>query len=366
MSSPRVVFRLAATMVALFSCTCSASAQQVPKAQVVLFTPSDVKPPPRESYTQRLGQFGVYAEKFFSSEMERWGYTPARKQIFERDADGRISVVHVTGDLPAAGGKYKEKWISRQVIDKLQSDHGIQARKNLLWIFVYVGDPPAKHDNYRGAGNARDGGWAALNYTNLPGEISLKRDMASGFHDKTFLKGCIHEFGHALGLPHLGPKVELRRGNTLMGPITRIYVKNRMPLPTKAYLSEGSAAMLSVHPAFTGDATDRNVLPKTTFGKTDVRYDRRTRSITVRGTLTTNHPVHRIVVIDDRDDKIGAYWVKSFVSEVDEQSQFSVSIPRPNPSGSIKLLAVYKNGAVTGDGVKHGIGSAKIVPYSLR
>ena len=132
-----------------------------------------------------------------------------------------ISVLHVTGDLPAAGGKYRKKWISRQVLGKLQSEHKIETAGNLFWIFVYIGDPPSKHDNYRGSGNSKDGGWAVLNYTNLPGTIPLDREVAAGFHDKVFLKGCIHEFGHALGLPHIGPKVELRRGNWLMGPVAR-------------------------------------------------------------------------------------------------------------------------------------------------
>ena len=33
------------------------------------------------------------------------------------------------------------------------------------------------------------------------------------------IKGTIHEFGHALGLPHIGPRPGRKLGNTLMGPI---------------------------------------------------------------------------------------------------------------------------------------------------
>ena len=73
-----------------------------------------------------------------------------------------------------------------------------------------------------------------------------------------------------------------------------------------------------------------------------------------------------MIVIDDRDDKIGGYWVKAFVTEVDKQSRFSVSIPQPGRSGQLKVLAVYTNGAFTGDGKKRGIGSATLVPYSFR
>lgn len=338
----------------------------VPEAQIVLFTPSDVKPPPLDSYLDRLHRFGLYAEQFFHDGLKLWGHEPARKEIFNRGADGKISVIHVQGDLPAAGDAYKQKWISRQVHDKLREDHGIKIGGNLYWIFVYVGDPPKRHDNYRGSGNSKDGGWAVLNYTNVPGRVSLRADPVSPLHDKLTLKGCIHEFGHGLGLPHIGPKVELRKGNTLMGPITRIYVGQKMPDGTKAYLSESSAAILSAHPIFTGNTTARNKLPKTQFQQVNASFDRRSRSTRVTGKLVTDHPVHRVVVIDDRDDKIGGYWVKGFVSDVDDQSRFSISIPNPGPTGKLKVLAVYTNGAFTGNGQKRGIDSAHVVPYSFR
>lgn len=135
-----------------------------------------------------------------------------------------------------------------------------------------------------------------------------------------------------------------------MGPVTRIYVKQKMPNKTKAYLSEASAAILSAHPVFTGDATARNKLPQTGFAEVKTRYDRKSHSISVTGKLKADHGAHRVIVIDDRDDKIGGYWVKGFVSEVDDQSRFSVSIPEPNRSGKLRILAVYKNGAFTGDG----------------
>ncbi|MCS7468103.1 hypothetical protein NZK35_15735 [Stieleria sp. ICT_E10.1] len=340
-----------------------AQGPSIPEAQIVLFTPSDVQPPPRAGYLDRLNQFGLYAEQFFHDGLTDWGYAPARKEIFHRGDDGNLSVIHVKGDLPAAGGAYKKQWISRQVHDKLKRDHGIKIAGNLYWIFVYVGDPPVRHDSYRGSGNSKDGGWAVLNYTNLPGKISPRSQMVTPLNDKLTLKGCIHEFGHGLGLPHIGPKVELGKGNTLMGPVNRIYAFHKMPNRTKAYLSEASAAILSTHPVFTGDPTARNRLPKTSFRQVTADYDRKTHAIEVRGQLETDFPVHRVVVIDDRDDKIGGYWVKGFVAQVDPQSRFSISIPNPGRKGQLKILAVYNNGAFTGNGTKRGIDSATLVPY---
>ena len=359
-------FAIAVGLVVFSMAQLAAQNVAVPKAQIVLFTPSDVPPPPEKAYRERLDQFGRFAEQFFNQGLKDWGYAPQRKEIFERDPDGKISVIYVQGDLPVAGDQYTRKWISTQVYDKLKSEHNLKPAGDLFWIFVYIGDPPAKHSNYRGSGNSKDGGWAVLNYTNLPGKISLDGDVVSDFHDKLFLKGCIHEFGHALGLPHIGPKIELRKGNTLMGPVTRIYVANKMPNETKAYLSEASAAILSAHPVFTGDPTARNKLPKTEFKQVKTSYDKKAHSISVTGKLESNHPVHKIVVIDDRDDKIGGYWVKGFVADLDDQSKFSLDIPNPNPSGQLRVLAVYENGAFTGDGKKHGIDSATTVPYSFR
>ncbi|MDV6032581.1 MAG: hypothetical protein F9B45_21350 [Phycisphaera sp. RhM] len=98
-----------------------------------------------------------------------------------------------------------------------------------------------------------------LNNTNLPGKISPRSPMVTPLNDKLTLKGCIHEFGHGLGLPHIGPKVELGKGNTVMGPVNRIYAYHKMPNRTKAYLSEASAAILSTHPVFTGNGTKRGI-----------------------------------------------------------------------------------------------------------
>lgn len=364
MASPK--FIILSLFAFLFGATCYAQGPVVPKAQVVLFTPSDVTAPSPDVYLPRLHDFGLYAEVFFNKGLRDWGHHPKRKEIFERDQNGKITVIHVKGDLKAAGDEYKKQWISRQVLGKLRSEHKITTAGNLFWIFVYLGDPPAKHSNYRGSGNSRDGGWAVLNYTNLPGKVDLAQDAVSSFHDRLFLKGCIHEFGHALGLPHIGPKTELGKGNTLMGPITRIYAYHKKPDRTKAYLSEASAAILSAHPVFTGDPTLRRKLPQTSFADLKADYDQRANGVSVTGQINANHDVHRIIVVDDANDKIGGYWVKAFVAKPGPQGKFAVSIPRPQKcSGKMKVLAVHTNGAFTGNGQKHGIESASLLSYSF-
>ena len=168
--------------------------------------------------------------------------------------------------------------------------------------------------------------------------------------------------------------IRRRQFNRCAGPIVNngrqfwqwVYVAQRKPNPTRAYLSEASAAILSAHPVFTGDPSFRNKLPRTDFQGVTIDYEPPERGIVLKGKLETNHDVHRIVVIDDRDDKPGAYWVKGYVTKTDKASRFSVTIPRPRKcSGTLKLLVVYTNGAVSGGNLKSGIGSAKLVPYSF-
>lgn len=162
----------------------------------------------------------------------------------------------------------------------------------------------------------------------------------------------------------------MKLGNTLMGPITADYVKQKLPRKTKAYLSEASAAMLSVHPLFSGTTQSRDVLPTPQFEDTKISVNKKDRTIVVTGSLKQSSDIepHRILVFDDRADNTlrnPDYWVRAFVSKLDENSKFSVAIPNPNRSGKIKLVAVYKNGAVTGDGKLRGLRSAKVIPYSF-
>ena len=66
------------------------------------------------------------------------------------------------------------------------------------------------------------------------------------------LKGCIREFGHALGHSHLGTKPSTQSGNIIMGPINRAFkAKAKLDYDEpQFYLSEAIAAVLVSHPIF--------------------------------------------------------------------------------------------------------------------
>ena len=69
------------------------------------------------------------------------------------------------------------------------------------------------------------------------------------------IKGTIHEFGHALGLPHIGPRPGVKLGNTLMGPTNRVFCSRTGPDDPRVYLSEASAAALWKHPVSRKEST---------------------------------------------------------------------------------------------------------------
>lgn len=84
--------------------------------------------------------------------------------------------------------------------------------------------------------------------------------LVSSEHNKFLLKGCIREFSHGVGLDHIGPKPELRLGNTLMGPIQRS-MSGKKDSKTMGCLSEANAAILSVHPIFSGNVKNHSADP---------------------------------------------------------------------------------------------------------
>ena len=134
-------------------------------------------------------------------------------------------------------------------------------------------------DDWRGTGEPRDGGWAMVNYDTIPGEIRPDIGIGEGFNAEYFLKGTIHELGHAFGLHHVGPDLSLGLGNSLMGPNNSVYAGRKYSKADQVYLTESSAARLWKHPIFSGTNKDRALQPtavklldyKAAFGRPENR-----------------------------------------------------------------------------------------------
>jgi regulation of enolase protein 1 (concanavalin A-like superfamily) len=323
---------------------------QLSYVRLVLFTPSDLNAP--GGFRQRLTQIAQTTDAFFSKWMKHWGYPSASGSLFRRESDGLVEVLAVQGDMPVASGKYGKPNFAQDVIDRATRKYNITGKGVVWWIFVYLGDRPARFNDYAGDGNPRDGGWAMVNYDSLPGDFRPDLGPAEGFNGQCFLKGSIHELGHAFGLPHVGPDLGFELGNSLMGPTNAIYASRKLPKPDQAYLTESSAAMLWKHPIFSGDTRNRFDLPKLRLVNYESVFDRTIDSVVIAGKLESDQSAHSVVLIDDRGQK-DEYWFPSYVGRIGPGGRFRIIIHEPaRTSGRYRILFCFDNGLVTGDGVR--------------
>ena len=192
-----------------------------------------------------------------------------------------------------------------------------------------------------------------VNYENRPGVISPRMELGVGFHEEFTLKGCIHELGHALGLPHIGPRLKDRLGNTLMGPNMSVYNQILGAKESRVYLSQAAASMLWKHFVFSGTAEHRNDLPSVRVQDFRTRYDRTRGEIEVTGKLESDGKAHSVVLADDATPNQEDYWRKTYVARIGADGRFSIRAREPSRSnGKFRLLFCFENGSVTGDG-KH-------------
>ena len=320
-----------------------------PYVRLVLFTPSDVPVP--KGVRERMTQMADTTDAFFFREMHRWGYPPAVKSIFRRQQDGLVEVFNVRGELPVASGKYAKPDYSHYVIDRAVREYGAPPKGVVWWIWVYLGDRPARFNDFAAMGNPPQGGWAMVNYETIPGDYRPDLGPFEGFNGQVFLKGCIHELGHAFGLPHVGPQLALNLGNTLMGPTNMVYGSRNLPLPEKAYLAESSAAILWRHPIFTGSAADKMKMPAVQLSEYTPVFHPDGDFVTISARLQSDQRAHTAILIDDRGGK-DEYWFPSYAGRIAPDGTFRFKIDKPaRIAGRYRIMFCFDNGLVTGDGV---------------
>jgi len=357
----RCVSRLFATALSigtLFAGPAEASAQApaLPNINVVFVTPADVEPPPE--VVDRLTQVADYTENFLVKWMTKWGYEPERKQIFDRTQDGKLRVLFFKGSKTLESGTYNKPGFQSEVWPKVNQQYGLGRHRHVWWMWVYLGDPPLKFQGFRGGGDSQGGGQALVNYYNANGKIELNDSFGSPFLEDFALKGTIHELGHALGLPHLGPLQRDELGMTLMGANIPNYQRKTGSRERRGYLTPAAAAMLWKHPVFTGTAKDRGKTPSVSVSGLQIER-RRGQLLTVTGKLESDYAAHSVVVLDSVPDVHENYWSKSYVGKIGREGGFSLEITEPSPAaGTLKFLFCFENGAVTGDGKELGLGGS--------
>lgn len=340
------------------------SQQGHPLLNMVLFVPSDVEPPP--GVQRRFAQIAAITEEFLVKEMTKNGYAPTVTTPFPRDDSGNYKFLFIRGEHPVDSGKYDKPGFHFEVINSAVQKYELSKDRHVWWIWVYLGDPPKRYSDYRGSGNSIDGGWAMCNYTNLPGELDPKLPLAGGFHQDLTLKACIHELGHGFGLPHLGPMSRDRRGNTLMGPQTKIYHNKVNDRENDVYMCDVTAAMLWKHPIFSGSVAKRLQMPKFEMTSCEGEFNRSGRYLEITGEIQSDIPAHSVVVIEEAPNGGAYYFRKSFAGKVDENGRFRVKVTElEREEGDLRVLFCFENGVNTGDGKGHGDKSGLTIPYRV-
>ena len=339
---------------------------KMPNVQIVFLTPADVDPP--TGVSRRLTQVADYTEAMLVKWMKAWDYSPKRQQIFQRNTDGSVKILFVKSPETLASGKFplKDGNLSRN--GKLLAMQKFKIPKTLdfWWVWIYVGDPPLRYSSYLGSGSAGTGGLCQVNYTNLPGEISLDDNIAKPFLNELTFKGTIHEFGHALGLPHNGPLEKRDLGMPLMGATIANYRRVMKNQEERGYVTEASAAILWKHPLFTGTAHQRYMIPKVEWHEIAVKNDHQQRVAHLTGRITSNVPAHSVIVYDTAPDVRAQYFQKPYVARIKQDGTFDVTISEPvnvQAMGILKVVACCENGTMTGDGKDRGLKSAHEIKY---
>jgi hypothetical protein len=317
---------------------------------VILFVPADVRPP--AEYQQRVDEIVGYTEAFFERELKRWGHTKA-VMPFCRSADGHVEVAVIRGKDKTS--KYKPVTIRAEIMDGFRNQNKLDGPRQVWWILVYAGDPPAKFAGFLGGFGPQIGGWAVCNFDTTPGRIDPAEPLGSDFLESIFLKGMIHELGHGFQLPHVGPLRRDNAGNTLMGPTHANFRRVFRGREERVYLSQAEAAMLSTHPAFCGAPDDRGPLPKVQVQDLNYAADPRKKTITIHGRLRSPLRAVYALVADESDARPGEYWTKTYVAPVAADGTFQVTVTEPAESnGTLKTWFAFENGAQTGDGMGRG------------
>lgn len=334
------------------------------KVAVILFCPKGVQPP--QDYQEGIDRIAEYTDRFLLGGVKKWKYSPAVKTLFRRKGE-HVEVFGVFGDKPPSA--YTDASVHKEAIAKVIEHHKFAPKSHVWWVLGYKGQPPVRFAGFRGGRSPMYGGWAVANYDSRAPKLRPGMPIGSTLLSEMALKGMIHELGHAFRLPHIGPRYQLKRGNTLMGPTHANFRRVTGKNVSEGYVSHAAAAMLVAHPVFRGRPLEDRKPPQVRLSEGNVSTNLKTKTVTVSGRIQSNQ-TPLIAVIADHSKKLpGEYWMRHYVSGIESDGRYSIDITEPLPSdGEYWIWFIFPNGEFTGNGRMQGtgkLGTTKI-PYRFQ
>ena len=317
-------------------------------AQIILFVEEGAEP--AANYKKRLNSLALRTEAFFTNQLKRWNRPVERTQIFARNEKGNVQISVVKGKLLNPAGRAALPKLNTMAINGAAKQLDLKKSGPPVVFWIFYDYPGVK--GFQG-GARKSGGVAVNKYPAAETLIHIKADLASPALNETAIKGTIHEFGHALGLPHIGPRPRRKLGNTLMGPINKVYWRRTKTEDPRVFLSEASAAALWKHPIFKKESSPNPKMP----AKVDIENLATTspddqQKIIITGKLNSDQKAHTVVALDSERGKFGDYWERPYVAGIDPEGNFKLEINAPRTQGTIFLSFSFENGINTSDGKK--------------
>ncbi len=329
------------------------------RVAVILFCPKGVNPP--ADFQEGIDRLADYTDDFILNGLRRWNHEPATKTLFRRKGE-HVEVLGVVGKN--GPDDYTDASVHKEAIAAAQSHYRIAPKTHIWWVLGFKGDPPLRFEGFKGGTSPEFGGWAVANFDSRAKQLRPGMSLGSPVLKDMALKGMIHELGHALRLPHLGPRSELKLGNTLMGPTHANFRRVTGRDEPQAYLSQAAAAMLSAHPVIRNRQLTRTSVPSVNLTEGELISEPGGKTVHLRGRIESNRQPLFAIAGNHDDSLPGQYWVRHYVSPVDQQGRFDIEVTQPQPSdGELRLCFIFINGEITGNGKQQSPAQTTNIPY---
>jgi hypothetical protein len=306
-----------------------------------------------------------YGQAFYGHWLQHWDFEPENVLPIDRDEDGIPVIYFIRGAEPAASGQYDKVGIQGAIREQAISEHSIPREGSSFWIFVY-GTKLRASRGWGGWDDERGNGLTLLVWQTAEGNVHADDPLAGGVPELINLKGYLHELGHTMNLPHIGPTEKQDLGMSLMGPNARTYRQARSNLEERVYLTPATAALIWKQPQMTGRYAGNPEVPKVDVRNFRTVYNARDERFQLTGRLVSNVAAHSIVAIDIPSEGPGDYWKKAYMARLTDEGEFELFVDELLPaSGVMKVVFCFENGAFTGTGAGLGFRHAAEIPYEF-